>query len=93
MTFTFQDLLCTPEGIGKALGFGVGVSGPRQGRVGGAAATGVGPHLPIPMLTVNFGSGNKSIFATQKNLPGYGPIPIADWSIIVQCHLLVKHGS
>jgi hypothetical protein len=24
-------------------------------------------------------------------LPGYGPIAIADWSIIVQCHLLVKH--
>jgi hypothetical protein len=22
-------------------------------------------------------------------LPGYGPIEIADWSIIVQCHLLV----
>jgi hypothetical protein len=22
-------------------------------------------------------------------LPGYGPIAIADWSIIVQCHLLV----
>jgi hypothetical protein len=26
-------------------------------------------------------------------LPRYGPIAIADWSIIVQCHLLVKHGS
>jgi hypothetical protein len=25
-------------------------------------------------------------------LPGYGPIAIADWSINVQCHLLVKHG-
>jgi hypothetical protein len=25
-------------------------------------------------------------------LPGYGLIAIADWSIIVQCHLLVKHG-
>jgi hypothetical protein len=25
-------------------------------------------------------------------LPGYGSIGIADWSIIVQCHLLVKHG-
>jgi hypothetical protein len=25
-------------------------------------------------------------------LPGCGPIAIADWSIIVQCHLLVKHG-
>jgi hypothetical protein len=25
-------------------------------------------------------------------LPGYVPIAIADWSIIVQCHLLVKHG-
>jgi hypothetical protein len=25
-------------------------------------------------------------------LPGYGPIAIADWSIIVECHLLVKHG-
>jgi hypothetical protein len=25
-------------------------------------------------------------------LPGYGPIVIADWSIIVHCHLLVKHG-
>jgi hypothetical protein len=25
-------------------------------------------------------------------LSGYGPIAIADWSIIVQCHLLVKHG-
>jgi hypothetical protein len=25
-------------------------------------------------------------------LPGYGPIAIADWSIIVQCHLLDKHG-
>jgi hypothetical protein len=25
-------------------------------------------------------------------LPGYGPIAIADWLIIVQCHLLVKHG-
>jgi hypothetical protein len=25
-------------------------------------------------------------------LPGYDPIPIADWSIIVHCHLLVKHG-
>jgi hypothetical protein len=25
-------------------------------------------------------------------LPGYGPIAIADWSIIVQCHILVKHG-
>jgi hypothetical protein len=24
-------------------------------------------------------------------LPGYDPIAIADWSIIVQCHLLVKH--
>jgi hypothetical protein len=24
-------------------------------------------------------------------LPGYGPKAIADWSIIVQCHLLVKH--
>jgi hypothetical protein len=26
-------------------------------------------------------------------LPGYGPIAIADWSIIVQCHLLVKMPS
>jgi hypothetical protein len=25
-------------------------------------------------------------------LPGYGPIAITDWSIIVQCHMLVKHG-
>jgi hypothetical protein len=25
-------------------------------------------------------------------LPRYGPIAIADWSIIVQCHLLVKYG-
>jgi hypothetical protein len=25
-------------------------------------------------------------------LPGYGPIAVADWSISVQCHLLVKHG-
>jgi uncharacterized membrane protein required for colicin V production len=25
-------------------------------------------------------------------LHGYGPIAIADWSIIVQCHLLIKHG-
>jgi hypothetical protein len=25
-------------------------------------------------------------------LPGYTPLAIADWSIIVQCHLLVKHG-
>jgi hypothetical protein len=25
-------------------------------------------------------------------LPGYGPIAIADWSIIVQCHPLVKYG-
>jgi hypothetical protein len=25
-------------------------------------------------------------------LPGYCPIVIADWSIIVQCHLLVKQG-
>jgi hypothetical protein len=25
-------------------------------------------------------------------LPGYGPIAIADWPIIVQCHLLVNHG-
>jgi uncharacterized membrane protein len=25
-------------------------------------------------------------------LPGYGPIAITDWSIIVQFHLLVKHG-
>jgi hypothetical protein len=27
-------------------------------------------------------------------LPGYGPIAIADWSIIVQCHIpvLVKRG-
>jgi hypothetical protein len=25
-------------------------------------------------------------------LPGYGPIAITDWLIIVQCHLLVKHG-
>jgi hypothetical protein len=23
-------------------------------------------------------------------LPGYGPMAIADWSFIVQCHLLVK---
>jgi hypothetical protein len=25
-------------------------------------------------------------------LPGYGPMAISDWLIIVQCHLLVKHG-
>jgi hypothetical protein len=25
-------------------------------------------------------------------LPRYGPMTIADWSIIVQCHLLVKLG-
>jgi hypothetical protein len=25
-------------------------------------------------------------------LPGYGPIAIADWSIIVHCNQLVKHG-
>jgi hypothetical protein len=25
-------------------------------------------------------------------LPGYGPIAIADWSILVHCHLLGKHG-
>jgi hypothetical protein len=25
-------------------------------------------------------------------LSGYGSKAIADWSIIVQCHLLVKHG-
>jgi hypothetical protein len=24
--------------------------------------------------------------------PGYGPIAIADWSIIAECHLLAKHG-
>jgi hypothetical protein len=25
-------------------------------------------------------------------LPGYGPVAIADWPIIVHCHQLVKHG-
>jgi hypothetical protein len=26
-------------------------------------------------------------------LPGYDPITIVDWSILVHCHLLVKRGS
>jgi hypothetical protein len=34
------------------------------------------------------GSQSKNVMF----LPGYGPIAIADWSFIVQCHLLVKHG-
>jgi hypothetical protein len=38
------------------------------------------------MLLVT-GSQSKNMF-----LPGYGPIAFADWSIIVHCHLLVKHG-
>jgi hypothetical protein len=38
----------------------------------------------IPLVTC---SQSKNLF-----LPGYGPIVIADWSILVQCHLLVKHG-
>jgi hypothetical protein len=38
------------------------------------------------MLLVT-GSQSKNV-----SLPGYGPIANADWSIIVQCHLLVKHG-
>jgi hypothetical protein len=29
---------------------------------------------------------------TSHVLPGYGPTAIADLSIIVQCHILVKHG-
>jgi hypothetical protein len=29
---------------------------------------------------------------SKMSLPGYGPIAVADWSIIVQCHLLAKHG-
>jgi hypothetical protein len=39
------------------------------------------------MLLVT-GSQSKNVSC----FPGYGPIAIADWSIIVQCHLLVKHG-
>jgi hypothetical protein len=37
-------------------------------------------------------NNRQSIKKRLMFLPGYGPIAIADWSIIVQCHLLVKHG-
>jgi hypothetical protein len=39
------------------------------------------------LLVTGIQSKNVSCF-----LPGYGPIAIADWSIVVQCLLLVKHG-
>jgi hypothetical protein len=39
------------------------------------------------LLVTGSQSRNVSCF-----LPGYGPIAIADWSSILQCHLLVKHG-
>jgi hypothetical protein len=45
----------------------------------------------IVVYTMLLVTGSKS----KKRLvflPGYGPIAIADWSIIVHCHLLVKHG-
>jgi hypothetical protein len=37
-------------------------------------------------------SNLQPINKTPHVLPGYGPIAIADWSILVHCHLLVKHG-
>jgi hypothetical protein len=40
------------------------------------------------MLLVTGSQSKKRIMC----LAGYGPIAIADWSIIVQCHILVKHG-
>jgi hypothetical protein len=43
------------------------------------------------MLLVT-GSQSKNIKKRHMFLPGYGPIAIADWSIIVQCQILVKHG-
>jgi hypothetical protein len=46
--------------------------------------------MPInyTMLLVTGSQSKKRLMC----LPEYGPIAIADWSIIVQCHLLVKHG-
>jgi hypothetical protein len=35
---------------------------------------------------------NRQPIKKHLFLSGYGPIATSDWSIIVQCHLLVKHG-
>jgi hypothetical protein len=43
--------------------------------------------LIVSMLLVT-GSQSKNMSCFCMD----GPIAIADWSIIVQCHLLVKHG-
>jgi hypothetical protein len=47
-------------------------------------------HTKIPSLYAL--SNRQAIKKRLMFLPGYGLIAIADWSIIVQCHLLVKHG-
>jgi hypothetical protein len=41
---------------------------------------------------LHYALSNRQPIKKRPFLPGYGPIAIADWSITVQCHLLVKHG-
>jgi hypothetical protein len=47
----------------------------------------------IVVYTIHLHSNLQPIKKRLMFLPGYGPIAIADWSILVHCHLLVKHGS
>jgi hypothetical protein len=42
------------------------------------------------IVIYSYAPGNRQpIKKCLMFLPGYGPMAIADWSIIVQCHLLV----
>jgi hypothetical protein len=53
----------------------------------------VSEHVNYTLIDLHYVLSNRQ--PNKKRLmflPGYGPIAIADWSIIVQCHLLVKHG-
>jgi hypothetical protein len=49
-------------------------------------------HANYTLIFIYALSNRQPIKKRLMFLSGYGPIAIADWSIIVQCHLLVKHG-
>jgi hypothetical protein len=46
-------------------------------------------HVNYTLSCLLYALSNRQPIKKRLFLPGYAPIAIADWSIIVQCHLLV----
>jgi hypothetical protein len=49
-------------------------------------------YMRVNYSCLHYALSNRQPIKKRQFLPGYGPTAFADWSIIVQCHLLVKHG-